>query len=164
MDKRYSIGQFAALSNILATTLRYYDEEGLLRPAYRDPKTGYRYYGDEQLLEALTIKELRSFGFSIPDILDIQKQSSNQFLEKKLEERLEKFDKEIFSLQRRKETAKFAFQRLRSSRLNLENRNSDAGYVENDGTYPVEIYDFPEKWVISRRYRSGEGEDRKSVV
>src|SRR5579884_3287924 len=42
------ISEFSHLAHISRRMLRYYDERGLLKPAYVDPSTGYRYYTLEQ--------------------------------------------------------------------------------------------------------------------
>ncbi len=44
-----SIGQTAKLKNVSIKSLRYYDEIGILKPAFVNAKTGYRYYKEEQL-------------------------------------------------------------------------------------------------------------------
>ncbi|MEU8319249.1 MerR family transcriptional regulator [Nonomuraea sp. NPDC048881] len=54
------IGQFARLGRLSVKQLRHYDELGLLRPAYVDEVTGYRYYRADQAREALSIGLLRS--------------------------------------------------------------------------------------------------------
>ncbi|MEU1724520.1 MerR family transcriptional regulator [Actinomadura sp. ATCC 39365] len=54
------IGQFARLGRLSVKQLRHYDELGLLRPAYVDAVTGYRYYRAGQAREALSIGLLRS--------------------------------------------------------------------------------------------------------
>ena len=51
--KRYSIKTFAELIDVNPQTLRNWDREGKLIPAYVNPDTGYRYYSDEQLQEQL---------------------------------------------------------------------------------------------------------------
>ena len=43
------IGLFSKLSRVSIRMLRYYDEMGLLRPAYIDPNSDYRYYREDQL-------------------------------------------------------------------------------------------------------------------
>ncbi len=43
------IGEFSKLSKTTVKTLRYYDKVGLLKPAFVDSFTGYRYYTNEQL-------------------------------------------------------------------------------------------------------------------
>lgn len=48
-EKYLSIGKVAKLKNISIKALRYYDEIGILPPAYINPETNYRYYTSEQL-------------------------------------------------------------------------------------------------------------------
>ncbi len=61
----YKIGQFSKLTQISTKTLRYYDEEDMLVPSYRDSNNGYRYYDDEDYKKALLILKLRNLEFSI---------------------------------------------------------------------------------------------------
>lgn len=42
--KLLSIGEFSSLSGINIKKLRYYDRIGILKPAYIDEETNYRYY------------------------------------------------------------------------------------------------------------------------
>ena len=46
----YKIGDFSKMSKTTIKTLRYYENEGLLLPAYVDPYTSYRYYESRQLI------------------------------------------------------------------------------------------------------------------
>ena len=39
-----SIGEVANLKGVSVKALRYYERVGVLRPAYVNPETGYRYY------------------------------------------------------------------------------------------------------------------------
>lgn len=41
------IGLFSKLSRVSIRMLRYYDEMGLLCPAYIDPDSDYRYYRED---------------------------------------------------------------------------------------------------------------------
>ena len=41
------IGDFAKLCNVSARTLRYYDDEGVLKADFIDEATGYRFYSPE---------------------------------------------------------------------------------------------------------------------
>lgn len=65
------IGEFSGLSRISVRMLRYYDENGLLRPAAIDPYTGYRYYEERQLTDAGRIAALRDMGFGVHAIGEI---------------------------------------------------------------------------------------------
>ena len=58
-----SIGEFSKISHLTMNTLRYYDEIGLLKPAFIDPKNGYRYYDIFQLEIALLITRLKLIYF-----------------------------------------------------------------------------------------------------
>lgn len=59
------IGTFSKLSKLSVRMLRHYDEIGLLRPCEVDSLTGYRYYGEKQLLDAGRIRCLRMMGFNL---------------------------------------------------------------------------------------------------
>ena len=48
---KYTIGQMAKLCNVSTKQLRFYDERGLVTPAYRDEINGYRYYERRQIEE-----------------------------------------------------------------------------------------------------------------
>ena len=62
------IGDFSRLSMVSIRMLRYYDEHGILSPAYIDKFTGYRYYETKQLSEISNVKLLRDMGISISEI------------------------------------------------------------------------------------------------
>lgn len=67
----FKIGEFSTLSKTTIKTLRYYDEIGLLKPAYIDEATGYRYYETAQLFKLHQIQALRQSDVSIEDIRQI---------------------------------------------------------------------------------------------
>lgn len=76
----YKIGMFSAMNRVTVKTLRYYDEVGLLRPAYIDDNTGYRYYTTDQLPVLHQILALRQMGFSLDEISSIQNGLSSEKL------------------------------------------------------------------------------------
>lgn len=49
MKKLFMIKEFAKLRNVHVNSLLYYEKLGLLKPAYINPATNYRYYSAEQL-------------------------------------------------------------------------------------------------------------------
>lgn len=67
----YKIGEFSKMSKITIKALRYYEKEGLLKPAFVDHDTNYRYYESTQLVEVSKIISLRQIGLSIKDIKKI---------------------------------------------------------------------------------------------
>lgn len=68
-----SIGQMAQLCQTSVQTLRLYDKEGLIRAAYIDPHTHYRYYRTDQIFLFSLIKYLQSTNLSLKEIKQILK-------------------------------------------------------------------------------------------
>jgi DNA-binding transcriptional MerR regulator len=60
MEQLLSIGEFAEQSGLSRSALRFYDQNDLLRPRLVDAQSGYRYYGPEQLRQALLVRRLRA--------------------------------------------------------------------------------------------------------
>jgi DNA-binding transcriptional MerR regulator len=53
------------------TTLRYYDEIGLLKPIQVDPETGYRFYTMDQLPHLHRILALKELGLGLTQIVEL---------------------------------------------------------------------------------------------
>ena len=83
----YRIGMFANMNHVTIKTLRYYDEQNLLKPVYVDEENGYRYYEASQIAELHRILALKNMGFSIEDIRRIAsgEEEKNLLLRKKQE-------------------------------------------------------------------------------
>ena len=64
----FSIGDFAGLGRVSVRMLRHYDAIGLLRPAYVDPHSGYRFYTAAQLRALNRIIALKDLGFSLQQV------------------------------------------------------------------------------------------------
>ena len=62
------IGQMARESGLTVSALRFYDGAGVLVPARVDPRSGYRWYGDDQVVPARLIARLRRVGLPLADI------------------------------------------------------------------------------------------------
>ena len=68
---KMQIKEFAQFTGVSVRTLHYYDEIGLLVPAFVDKSTGYRFYDDACLLRMQEILFYRELDFSLKDIGDI---------------------------------------------------------------------------------------------
>lgn len=66
----YTVNKLAKLSGVSVRTLHFYDEIGLLKPAYYG-ENKYRYYEEEQLLILQQILFYRELGFQLNDIKKI---------------------------------------------------------------------------------------------
>ena len=65
------IKEFAEFTGVSVRTLHYYDEIGLLRPAFVDRATGYRFYDENSLLRIQEILFYRELDFSLKSIGEI---------------------------------------------------------------------------------------------
>ena len=63
----YTVKKLAAISGVSVRTLHYYDETGLLKPAYHGAN-GYRFYEEPQLLMLQQILFYRELGFELKQI------------------------------------------------------------------------------------------------
>lgn len=63
----YTVKKLSALSGVTVRTLHYYEEEGLLKPAYYG-SNGYRYYEESELLQLQQILFFKELGFTIKQI------------------------------------------------------------------------------------------------
>ncbi len=64
----YRIGDFSLITRLSVKALRYYDEEGVLKPSRVDGATGYRYYDDAATDRARAVRALRDLDFSVEEI------------------------------------------------------------------------------------------------
>lgn len=62
------ISEFSKLSHLTIKALRFYEKEGLLRPACVDEWSNYRFYETAQLETAARIRSYRQLGLSIEEI------------------------------------------------------------------------------------------------
>src|SRR6186997_2782885 len=66
----YTVKQLAAMSGVSVRTLHFYDETGLLKPAYVGDN-GYRFYEEPQLLTLQQILFYRELGFELKRIKEV---------------------------------------------------------------------------------------------
>lgn len=62
------IGDFAKIFDISIKTVRFYEEKGLIVPAFIDIYSGYRYYDESNVDEMSKILFLKNLGFSLNEI------------------------------------------------------------------------------------------------
>ena len=63
--------EFAEFAGVSVRSLHYYDEIGLLKPAFVDRSTGYRYYNEDSVLRMQEILFYRELDFSLKSIAEI---------------------------------------------------------------------------------------------
>src|SRR6202140_4500938 len=63
----YTVKELSQLSRVTVRALHFYEEIGLLKPAYYG-SNGYRYYEERELLQLQQILFFKELGFSIKQI------------------------------------------------------------------------------------------------
>ncbi len=64
----FLIGEFSKIARVSRRMLYYYEEEGLLAPAFIDELTGYRYYSASQIPRLNRILALKKLGLTLKQI------------------------------------------------------------------------------------------------
>lgn len=80
----FPIGKVSKLFHISVSSLRHYENIGLLTPEYISPDSGYRYYGTEQFEVLNTIRYLRALDMPLSEIEDFLKNKDIDLIEEKL--------------------------------------------------------------------------------
>lgn len=131
------IGDFSALAHVSIRTLRYYDQAGLLTPAWTDDQTGYRYYAAQQLTRLHRILALRDFGFTLDQITEMLHAGVTA-------EQM----RGMLQLQQAEQARRVEEETDRLSRLNSRIRLIER---ENDMAYDVVIKSLPKQRIASVR-------------
>jgi DNA-binding transcriptional MerR regulator/trans-aconitate methyltransferase len=66
----YTSGEFAHMANVSVRTIRYYDQQNILKPSYVNP-SGARFYTDADFGRLQQILLLKYLGFSLDDISEM---------------------------------------------------------------------------------------------
>lgn len=91
----YTIGQFSKIGMVSTKTLRYYDEIDILKPAYVDKESQYRYYAEEQVSKIILISELKEYGLRLEQIKVIMDKQDIALLKKFLENKVNEIEMEV---------------------------------------------------------------------
>ncbi len=133
------IGDFSKLSRISVRMLRHYDEVGLLHPRETDALTGYRFYGEDQILTAGRIAAFRDMGFGLTAIADMLRETEPGCIL----ERLELHRQELL------EQSSEVGAKLRQVELAIARLGKDENMKDN--TYEVAVKEIPARYVASVR-------------
>lgn len=113
-----TIGEVAAAMGIAATTLRYYEREGILAPTCRTRK-GYRLYDVEAVRRLEFIRSAQASGFTLDDIralLQLDANTSCREVRGMIERRLADVDTKLVDLNRVRTALADALDRCRRSK------------------------------------------------
>ncbi len=139
MNQYMSIGKVSKLKNVSIKSLRYYDRIGILKPAFVNTETNYRYYTNDQLylLDAITV--CIRLGIPLKDLNNYVENSSIN-LQKLLYDGKILAEQKIMDIHNCLETLQDTLQNMASPVTGLakipESRN---GVLLPDGFYHNEI-------------------------
>lgn len=139
-----SIGKMSRISQTTVKTLRYYDQIGLLKPAYIDEQNGFRYYEIGQIDTLVLISRYKRYGFSLEEIMALMKMSDKETVDK-LKQQHQKLSRQILELQTSLQDIKVLIDRKERKPHNM-NQNK------------VAIVTPEEKPVLSLRQEMGVGD------
>lgn len=77
MKKYFTIGEISKMKGVGIKSLRYYDKVGVLKPAYINQETGYRYYTAEQLFFLDNILLSIELGIPLKEFLNFIDEEGN---------------------------------------------------------------------------------------
>lgn len=95
----FKIGEIADIYSVSVQTLRHYENIGILKPAYIDSKTNYRYYSYEQTEVLNTIRYLRLLDTPLPTIKSFLQERNIESMEDILNKQEIEVSQKIQSLQ-----------------------------------------------------------------
>lgn len=142
----FRIGEFSKMSKTTIKALRYYDEIGLLKPAYIDKFTNYRFYTTDQLFDIHNIQSLRQIGLSTDKIKLIL---SQQDCEKILENHKDALEAEINEIK----------SQLLKTQLILKEKKEEK-FME----YKAVIKDLPECIIYSKKLKAPDYESYFKLI
>jgi len=151
MNNYFLISEFAKLRDININSLRYYEKLGLLKPAYVEERTGYRYYSAEQVSVLNKILLCINLGIPLKEMVQYIDEEGNLQSQKLLErgrsvamERLEQMQNNL----------NFIEASLKSIEGNKE-------YVDRKGVYSRILN---ERKIIVTDFYEGSLEPKKMIV
>ena len=94
----FTIGEISKYCKIPISTLRYYDEVGVIKPELINEETNYRYYGHETLMLVPILKYYKQYGFQLSEIRELLQRGDLAHLSRLFSKRIDHFRKEIVQL------------------------------------------------------------------
>ena len=97
--KLLSIKEFSEMSGLEQSTLRYWDDIGLFKPALRNPDNSYRYYSPEQIILVNFIKVLSNLHVPLKVIASVSENRSPEDILRLMEQQEAILDTQLNRLQ-----------------------------------------------------------------
>lgn len=125
-----SIGKAAEMSHLSVATLRLYDELGLLKPKYKDPETGYRYYDIAQNARLDMIVYMKELGMSLTEIGDVLEKEDIVLIETILTQKNEQLHRQMRELRAQHDAVERAIASIERYRKSPETGTVVLEYID----------------------------------
>ena len=146
MQQLLPIGKMAKLNRVSIPTLRLYDSEGLLKPAYVDPETGYRYYTLQQNARLDMIAYMKDLGMSLSEIGDVLQKEDLALIESILAQKNEQLHEQMRKLQERHDAVERAIASIERYRKSPATGTISLEYIDQRWIWsipcPVNFYEM----------------------
>lgn len=76
-DSLFQIGEVTKILGITRKTLLVYENMGLLTPAVKDEKSGFRYYSADNMTQIRSIRSLQALGLSLKEVAEYYYDTEN---------------------------------------------------------------------------------------
>lgn len=129
--KTYTTGKFAKLANVSVRTIRYYDQQGLLKPSFI-MENGYRCYNEEDVQKLQKILTLKYLGFSLQEIKTMLLEEDEARMQDLLDTQITLIDQKISHMNSLKESLLAAKSMIHHDSLNWQEFNELIELKEQD--------------------------------
>ena len=76
-ESLFQIGEVTKIMGVTRKTLLVFEEAGLLTPAVKDEKSGYRYYSADNMTQIRSIRSLQELGLSLKEVAEYYYDTEN---------------------------------------------------------------------------------------
>lgn len=128
------INDLARRSHVKAETIRMYREKGLLHP-WKNPANGYYEYSEADLVSLLNIRKLRGANLSLETIACTHRHTDLTEILNSYQEELNRLDREIETIERRRYMLRITLEHLREYRENLQGVSKIAAFDARYDSY-----------------------------
>ena len=97
MGRLITIGELAIAASVPASTVRYYERQGILAPSRRSA-SNYRLYSEHDVYRLRFIRAAKSSGFTLDDITELLRPAPCRNVQELIRERLQRVELQIREL------------------------------------------------------------------
>ncbi len=144
-EELLSIGKMAEINGVSIPTLRLYDKNGLLVPAYIDEESGYRYYTLQQTARLDIIAYMKELGMSLSEISHILEKEDITLIEDILAQKNEQMHEQMRKLKERHDAVERAIAQIERYRKSPTTGTTSLEYIDRRYIWsipcPVNFYE-----------------------